>query len=153
MRKGKNNSLEFRIDTALSSSSPWLDISKIFLLGTQWSIRPKLVIFLIKIHLCLAVVQKEPGGPEVLCQGGEAVLPQPRQRLRFVTRSLLATGHKRRRVSFVKRVLVIVALLTLHTPCAACTFSATKNPNLFSNTLFNSNWNLFPVPPVSLKIE
>ena len=69
-------------------------------------------LFLTKIPLCcLAAVQEEPGGPEVLCQGGKAVLPQPRQRLRSVTRSLLATGHKRRRVSFVKRVLVIVALL------------------------------------------
>ena len=28
-----------------------------------------------------AAVQKEPGGPEVFRQGGEGVLPQPRQRL------------------------------------------------------------------------
>ena len=30
----------------------------------------------------LAAVQEEPGGPEVFRQGGEAVLPQPRQRLK-----------------------------------------------------------------------
>ena len=62
----------------------------------------------------VAAVQKEPGGPEVLRQGGEAVLPQPRQRL------------KNRREKNFKVAVESHMLDLLNIPCAACTFSAAK---------------------------